>query len=199
MMLEPTVIDNLLPPSYANQIEFDLLQWNFPWYYVNDVTFKNYGTNGGLAHVAYDEGTPPSNWYSFIKPVVYHIADAVGKPIDKLLRIRVGFLTPSNQEAYSCNAPHVDFLIPHITACYYVSDSDGDTIVYDKKLADAGIPISNQRLIEYAEQTDFNAISKCTPVKNRVCVFDGMSFHSSTKPKQHDRRLVITINYVPQY
>jgi hypothetical protein len=36
-------------------------------------------------------------------------------------------------------------------------------------------------------------------VKGSICSFDGMRFHASSTPKTSKRRVVITINYVPQH
>lgn len=195
-------IDNLLPIGYADQIEDDLTKFRFPWYYVNDVTYigqqDGYGDNCGLVHVAYDYGEgPPSEWYPFIKPLVYAIEQSTFTKIKTLLRIRVGFLLKTHELNYKFNTPHVDFLFPHLTACYYVNDSDGDTILFDKVLNDVGPTINDSTLSEYIKVTDFNAVYQSPPKKNSLCLFDGLRFHSSTKPQKHNRRLVITVNYVP--
>jgi hypothetical protein len=190
------IIDNLLPQGYANQIEEDLLRVGFPWYYVNDVTNDKYGNNSGLVHLAFDIGTPPSEWYPFIRPMVYSIEQAEGQDIQELLRIRVGFLTkivPST--AYKYNTPHVDFLIPHHTACYYVNDSDGDTVLFDKFLSNVGDVCNEETLNNYGKTADFDVVKRSSPRKNSVCIFNGERFHSSTSPQHHDRRLVITVNY----
>ena len=189
------IFDKIIPTGYANQIEADLTRTGFPWFYIDDITNENYGNNSGLVHAAYDYGKQPSDWFPFIKPLTYAIEEANEKPIIELLRIRVGFLTRTEIAQY--NTPHVDFTMGHYTACYYVNDSDGDTVVFDQQLAGVNSTnITEQVLKEYVEQTTFTVAQQCTPKKGRVCIFDGTRFHASTKPKQHDRRLVITVNYV---
>jgi hypothetical protein len=190
------IIDNLLPSGYANQIEEDLLRVSFPWYYVKDVTNDKYGNNSGLVHLAFDFGTPPSDWYPFIRPMVYSIEQAEGQAIQELLRIRIGFLTKIVPGVdYKYNTPHVDFLVPHHTACYYVNDSDGDTVIFDKFLSDVGDVCNEETLNYYGKTADFGIVKRCAPQKNSVCIFNGQRFHSSTSPQHHDRRLVITVNY----
>lgn len=190
------IVDNLLPRGYANQIEEDLMRVAFPWYYVNDVTNDKYGNNSGLVHLAFDFGTPPSEWYPFIRPMVYSIEQAECQDIQELLRIRVGFLTKIVPEAdYKYNTPHVDFLIPHRTACYYVNDSDGDTVLFDKFLSDVGDVCNEETLNNYGKTADFGVVKRSPPRKNSLCMFNGERFHSSTSPQTHSRRLVITINY----
>jgi hypothetical protein len=190
------IFDKIIPAGYADQIEADLMRTQFPWYYINDVTNKSYGNNSGLTHLAYDTGKPPTEWFPFIRPMVYGIEEAAGHKVQQLLRVRVGFLYPTpNHKVY--NTPHVDFTIPHYTACYYACDSDGDTVLFDKKLTD--MPSTNyteDAMQQYVSETDFEVVESCTPKKGRLCLFDGLRFHSSTKPQHHDRRFVITVNYI---
>jgi hypothetical protein len=190
------VFDKIIAQGYTDQIESDLLRREFPWYYINDVTTPGYGSNSGLAHVAYDHGTPPSEWYPFIKPLVYSIAEANDHPLTQLFRIRIGFLSKVSDAAYSHNTPHVDFLWPHYTACYYVNDSDGDTVLFDQHLDEIGSEITDNTIKEYTDRTRFTTVASAAPKKGRVCIFNGKRFHASTKPRDHDRRLVITVNYI---
>lgn len=191
------IVDNLLPQGYADQIETDLLSMPFPWHYIDDVTNKSYGSNSGFAHLAYDLGKQPTEWYAFLKPLVYHIEQAQSKRILELLRIRVGLLTPTGDVEYTHNTPHIDFTMPHYTACYYVTDSDGDTVVFDQHLSNTNITnVTEEALIGYVKATEFTVDGRASPKKNSVCIFDGLQFHASTKPKNNNRRIVITINYV---
>lgn len=190
------IFDKIIPQGYADQIEADLMRTQFPWYYINDITNKGYGNNSGLTHLAYDTGKQPTDWFPFIRPMVYGIEEAAGHQIQQLLRIRVGFLYPTpNHMVY--NTPHVDFTFPHYTACYYACDSDGDTVLFDKKLTDLpGTAYTEEAMQQYVAETDFKVVESCAPKKGSVCLFDGLRFHSSTKPQHHDRRFVITVNYI---
>lgn len=194
------VFSDLLPIGYANQIENDMLSTQVPWYYINDVTNKNYGCNSGFVHVAYDFGNEPSTWYPFLKPITYQIESVTGHSIRQLLRIRVGLLTRTLEPQYQYNTPHLDFLMPHYTACYYVNDSDGDTVLFNQVRSDMNTnEISDSTVIDYVSKTNFTIEQKCTPRKNSLCVFDGWRFHSSTKPRDSARRIVITINYIAEH
>lgn len=189
--------DKIIPQGYADQIEADIMAMKFPWYYIKDVTNKNYGSNSGLTHLAFNFGNEPSDWFPFIMPLVYSITEAAGHTLEKLLRIRVGCLTQTHDTSYMHNTPHLDFTMPHYTACYYVNDSDGDTIVFDQTMQDMNTTdITEDALYDYVAKTNFTIAKQATPKKGSLCVFDGLHFHASTKPKQHDRRIVITINYI---
>ena len=194
-MTDIQIHDKIIPQGYADQIEADILRWQFNWNYVNDVTNPDYGNNSGLVHMAYNHNSEPSPWYPFIKPLVYAITEAQGIPLTELYRIRVGFLMPNDQPEYDHNTPHVDFFWPHYTACYYVNDSDGDTVLFDQTTKEVGNALSVETLNEYVAKTTFTEAARCEPKKGRVCIFSGDRFHSSTKPRNHSRRLVITVNY----
>jgi hypothetical protein len=195
-MTDIQILDKVIPQGYANQIEADVLRTGFPWYFIDDVTNPNYGSNSGLVHPAFDFGQQPSEWYAFIKPLVYAIEEATGNPMSELLRIRVGCLTPTNEVGYDFNTPHVDFTMNHWTACYYVNDSDGDTVLFDQTLDQVGTGnIDEQRLIDFVKQSEFTVAQRCSPQKGRLCIFNGKRFHSSTKPTA-GKRVVITVNYI---
>lgn len=190
------IFNKVIPQGYADQIEQDLMRRQFPWYYINDVTSDAYGNNSGFSHVAYDLGVQPSEWYPFLMPLVYAIEEAAGHKITQLLRIRVGMLLKTDEPEYDYNTPHLDFLMPHYTACYYVNDSDGDTILFNQGRSDIeGEELTENTVINYVKDTDFTIEQRCTPKKGQVCLFDGMRFHSSSKPKETSRRIVITVNY----
>jgi hypothetical protein len=191
------IFNKIIPQGYANQIEDDVLAMKFPWYYIKDVTNKNYGSNSGLTHLAYNYGNEPSDWFPFIMPIVYSIAEAAGHELEQLLRIRVGCLPQTHEIGYEYNTPHLDFTMPHYTACYYVNDSDGDTVVFDQTAYDMTTTnICEDTLLEYVQCTNFTVAQRSTPKKGRLCIFDGLRFHASTKPKENDRRIVLTVNYI---
>lgn len=195
-MTDIQVFDKIIPQGYADAIEEDLHLTPFPWYYISDVTGSGYGSNSGLAHIAYDLGKQPSDWFPFFKPLVYSIVEAAGHELVELLRIRVGFLG-QQKEVLQYNAPHLDFTMPHYTACYYATDSDGDTVLFDQTAHDTRLQeFTEENLKQYVKNTNFTVAKSVAPKKGRVCVFDGLRFHSSTFPQHHERRLVITVNYV---
>lgn len=198
------IIENLLPNGYINDIQKDVTRTGFQWFYIRDVTNQNYGSNSGFVHPAFDYGKQPTEWYPYIKPLVYSIEEAHGEPITQLLRIRVGLLLPTNEPNYEYNTPHVDFLWEHKTACFYVNDSDGDTVIFKQRLEEVeeiseyniNKQINEESIKKYTEKTKFEIIKTISPVKNRLVIFDGLNFHASTKPKINETRIVITVNFI---
>jgi hypothetical protein len=127
--------------------------------------------------------------------LVYSIEQAHGQRMEDLYRIRVGFLTPTNESGGKYNTPHVDFLWDHYTACFYVNDSDGDTVIFKDTINELSGEVCEESLNEFANEHDFTILESIRPQRNRVCIFNGKNFHASTKPKINERRLVITVNY----
>ena len=190
------LIDNVISKSYADAIEDDIMQSKFPFYYINDVTNANYGDNSGWTHLPFNLGTEPTQWFAFMKPLALIIADAIELPMSQLLRIRIGLLTPGNTNDF--NTPHIDFATPHHTVCYYVNDSDGDTVVFDQTMhGEPTDQFTEKAIYEHVTKTKFTIAARATPKKGSICSFDGLRFHASSNPKISKRRVVITINYVP--
>ena len=71
------------------------------------------------------------------------------------------------------------------------------TLVNDKDIALQASPYRNKTTLVAVSSTvsNFTVAKTCSPKKGRVCIFDGSRFHASTKPQDHSRRLVITVNY----
>lgn len=62
--------------------------------------------------------------------------------------------------------PHIDFDVPHTVVLYYLNDSDGDTLLYNKQ---------------------GQIMKRVSPKKGRALVFDGSILHSGGIPKQGPR------------
>ena len=81
-------------------------------------------------------------------------------------------MTTSINKAWK-NEPHIDMKEKHKVILFYLNDSDGDTYFYDK---------------------DHNIIDSVTPKENRAVLFDGSILHSSSKPVEFAKRIVLNIN-----
>jgi hypothetical protein len=107
--------------------------------------------------------------------VVYRILDTIEERSDLLLknsfRAQVNFTYPQKNNLPT--PPHVDADFDHQVLIYYVFDSDGDTIFYDK---------------------DLNVIKTCTPKAGRFVLFDGSILHSARPPDSYEKRVVVNIN-----
>ena len=88
-----------------------------------------------------------------------------------IFRLRWGMTTTLNK--IHKHDPHTDILTPHKVILFYLNDSDGDTYFYDK---------------------EHKIIDSVTPKGNRAVLFDGSILHSSSKPIEFAKRIVLNIN-----
>lgn len=103
-----------------------------------------------------------------------------------LLEARSFLQLPLNKEyiGTGVDTPHLDRTTPHIVFLYYVTDSDGDTVIYDYKSKD-------ENDIPYFE--DIKELKRITPKQGRVVVFDGLHWHTAEQPTK-DVRCIINFN-----
>jgi hypothetical protein len=108
-------------------------------------------------------------------------------------RYKINFLS---SEYYSENRNemdgiHIDTIRPHVSMVYYVNDSEGDTVFYQ-------LEGKNEDIIEYLSKKEYNRFKKyksVSPNKGKVVVFNGLTPHHSTYPK-NGNRFVINFNTV---
>lgn len=77
------------------------------------------------------------------------------------------------------NPAHIDFYKPHQVVLYYVNNSDGDTILYDKVLGE--------------DPETLKEIERFHPNQGDFVVFDGLRYHSSSSPIENFHRC--TLNF----
>jgi 2OG-Fe(II) oxygenase superfamily len=111
--------------------------------------------------------------------------------ISKLVRIRGGMTTRTPYPVV--HAPHVDWDNFHMTALYYVNDADGETIFYKETREETETMSS----FEWAKDRQFTVLQKVQPKADRMVLFDGRIYHSSTSPTTVDYRLTINYNWLP--
>ena len=197
------VIDSLLPKVYQDALEETITGELFEWSYAKDVVWQHYHdkikqVNDGLNHILHVpnfEENESEHW-PLIKPMLYYIEEQSGLKINKLLRARVGLLQRAYPTDLLWNNEHVDNTFPHYTAIYYVNDSDGPTYIFDQRITDVPHPNkTSEQIIKYVNNTEFTPALASEPKKGKCVIFDGQRFHSSSKPKNHSNRIVISFNW----
>ena len=164
-----TVIKDAIPNCLHNYIQEIILSNTFPWYYYNNIAGYDPSVNNevGFASVIV---TPDLK--DLLSSILYITAKQQDITIKNILRIRAGmFLRSSTKQVHT---PHIDHNVQHLTMLYYLIDSDGPTYFYDN---------------------NNNIIKTVDPVKGTAVIFDGHIKHSSSKPINSDRRVVINFNF----
>ena len=175
------IIDDFLSQSYADEIENILNSPNQEWYFNRNISQDdktknlNYGFSYWICHP--EAGLTSSRISFFLQPFLLQIQDVI--QANKLVRCRLDMTVCSGQKVL--HEPHVDMPgFSNTTVIYYVSDADGDTVLYNEK----------QSSNEYTVKTTV------TPKKNRLFVFDGNLYHTGHSPMTHQNRVLINSNFI---
>ena len=98
-----------------------------------------------------------------------------------LFRAKVNLTSPCPPyNSYEPHTPHVDLgyddgtKIDHMVCIYYINESDGPTMFFDK---------------------DWNEEDIVYPKKGRAIIFDGNTFHAGSSPVQSPFRMVMNIDF----
>lgn len=184
--------ENAVPVAYQEDLEELIFSREFPWYIVNE-RFSTGKFSTAFSHYLLDDGpsmpkgTTATPYFTNFAPIVYVMADLLGKELDKVLRVRAGMLMPTNlaDNSIPCNDvnpgddAHIDFRIPHYTGLYYANNSDGDTVVFN----------------ETRPSDTYTEMTRSTPQRGKIFIFNGEHYHKSSRPVVTSGRAVITFNF----
>ena len=183
------VIDNFLSKSYFKEVSSYIQSIDFKWTYIKNIGIyykekENIERKFGFSHTFIkDNGSPTSELANFLKPMFLNILDLTNK--EKIIRARA--VMTNNVGKSVLYERHVDLYRPHASAIFYINESDGDTILYDKK-------IFTQEEFDN-KKNDYSILKKVSPKPNRLLVFDGNTLHSSMSPTKNNTRIIINSNY----
>jgi len=126
-----------------------------------------------LVHVAYkDKQKIKTVYFPFFYELFEEIVQKVIKKDVQLLRLKVNLLFKKDKP--SINIFHLDDSKDkdYKTIIYYINDSDGDTVIYNK-----------------------GKLKRISPKAGKVLLLDGDLYHASSNPNKYDIRKVININF----
>lgn len=178
-------IENILPETEYNQLHDAITSFKFDWHYLPGTVppevkqvvsasnpFQLY-ESGQFIHLFYDQH-PLSPYWNLVEPIL----NMLDREIVEIGRIKANLLTQNSSGKPLVNCPHVDRDTPgwH-SLVYYVEDSDGDTVLFDKK--------GNQGFDNLEIQ------DTASPKKNSAVMFESDWYHTSTNPVDTSRRIVL--------
>lgn len=188
---------NAVPLSLFDKVKDFIESDNFPWFYSCNTAYTSNESrfddlyNGSFGHVAVMDGRKNSEIAHSLEDCLLTVLDSVNKKLDRLHRIRIGFIPIGAVPIV--NIPHVDVPYNHTVGLLYLNDSDGDTIVYNEKFN----PYGSYEISKYYEEhlnSQVTEYRRFTPEENKFIMFDGMHYHSSSTPIKTKRR--IAVNFV---
>ena len=180
------VIDDFVNPTYYKAIENGILT-NFVWSWNSDISG---GTSNlfGFSHELFDAGKPVSQFHEFLSPM---FLQAGGETYVKVLLRARGDMTVISGEQVTYE-PHID--MPkheeHVNMIFYIEDSDGDTIIYKEKF----FPQEGQHVVPQQSKT-LTEEQRISPKANRLVIFSGEHWHTGQSPKEHNRRVILNLNF----
>lgn len=189
------VLDDLVNSIDRDRFEYSLTHGDFGWYLGdNDTTVDEYLFRKNKAlfpnireslqlshHFCYPnpaDGKTVINSGSYNDAIV--LFNNVIKHLDidnlEIFRIKANLqIRCEGNKVENHNTPHVDsHTRKHFVAIYYVNDSDGDTILFNK---------------------DNTEKIRVTPKKGRFVVFDGDILHTGSHPIISTKRAVVNYNF----
>ena len=185
------VFDDLIEKPLQKKIKSTLMNI-FPWYYLNDVSADHWSENQerpAFNHLFYDNYNENSDFCWMPQEIVSKVIVELKLKITQIIQSRTFLQLPLSSRYLkndTVDNAHVDSEINHLVFLYYVIDSDGDTIIYDKKW-EKGIQHLN------SEETAKLLIKKrVTPKQGRLVVFDGRYWHTAEQPKYNKRCVINT-------
>lgn len=175
---------------------------NMPWYFRPQIANFSNSVDGkeefkdpnitdasAFTHTFISKGVLHSDFFDNISCILTAFEKTEGVSIDKIIRVRGRLTTPvpgHTLEKY--NPPHVDLMspTPFKTLIYYVQDSDGDTIFFDKFYDQ-----TNQRV----KNVDLKKVLQQTPKKGHAVYFDGWQYHAGNSPVNYSSRCIINFDF----
>lgn len=189
------VYDNILTDNVFNQLKEKILDGNIPWYFFRTSLVNPVDDNVltySFTHMVSVEGVANSPLYDTVYLCILSMLDKCEIKPTKINRIRIGLLHAQNYNHR--NDPHVDFPAPHSVGLFYLNTSNGPTTIYKEKYD----PFSKVDPVEYYANNlnkNLTVDKEVGCIENRLVIFDGMTYHSSTHPTDVPRRIAINFNF----
>ena len=175
------IIEKLLPQGVESRVHDLMTAIQFPWYWhAENIGSESPSENiPQLTHMFYQDKKGSSiQWNSSVSLIVSHFAQKTNINVKKIIRVEGNLISNLAHKKESLdNLIHLDMERDqpgnYISFVYYVMDSDGDTIIYED---------------------DKKTIVESSPPRQGNCIwFNSKTWHRSSVPINHNRRIVINI------
>lgn len=177
------IVDNIIDTQLQETIKDTLLSKSFNWFYISDVTNVNQNKQQrpGFEHNFVINEKINSDFHNLVLPIIKNSCLHINYNFTKIIQGRSFLQLPLNIKDKKIDTPHLDLLTSHLVILYYVTTSDGDTVIYKNKY-------NKNNAIPYFE--DLKELKRVTPRQGRVVLFDGLHWHTSQQPKKNVRCII---------
>lgn len=193
MIKYPVVLQNVVPEETQEELKTIMFETLFPWFLQRSLSnscptnfTENFSSAPGFAHVFYNENGMIGNFYNYIKPVIDASCIQLGIEYKGLYYGRAFLQNPLTTHS-GLTTPHIDTAQNHIVLIYYVIDSDGETVIFNKS--------ADSKLEEITQINKENIVQKIMPRQGNVLAFNGNTYHANILPKEH-MRCIINFNLI---
>jgi hypothetical protein len=188
MIKYPIVLQNVVPEDKQEELKMIMFESLFPWFYRSSLSKscykifdKDFSNAPGFAHVFFNDDGMIGDFYNYLEPVVTAACKELDIPYKGLYYGRAFFQHPLTTHS-GLTIPHVDNPKEHIVLIYYVMDSDGETVIFDKTTDNP-----QEQITDISEK---NIVQKIMPRQGNVLAFNGNTYHANILPKEHMRCIV---------
>lgn len=173
------LIHKFASTALANFIEDTFASEHFSWFWNSSVTYSNEVHDAKndfqFIHCLFRNGAITSEYFDVVRIIMHLFESKTGIDIKGIVRAKANLMTKSiwSEEDLN-NSIHTDYENDnYVSLIYYVSDSDGDTVIYD----------NDRKTI----------VDTVAPIKGNLIYFKANQPHRPTPPSKHKRRIVINI------
>lgn len=194
----PTVVENSLSRTLFNELQNCVLDdFKFAWYYAPLTAIPaEFGEENPLgysfAHNAVLDGKDNSEYAEIARTCINEALKNTSYKLKKLYRARFGLITSVGENI--THDPHIDFHFPHKTGLLYLTNTEGNTFIYDEKY-DWQSSLSHMEYRNKYYTENLKVLHESVPLENKLIVFPGEHYHSSSSTKNTLRRIVLNFNF----
>jgi|688.fasta_scaffold681320_2 hypothetical protein len=180
------IIDDIISLNEQEKIKQTLFEnTSFPWYYRKDVSYTespHTQSRPGFSHQFVFNGKP-SAFHTLTHNIIENAALEINLKEVTVIQARSFLQLPldENFTGRDIDTPHIDLREPHWVFLYYVTDSDGDTIIFENEFKENEEPPFFEQLRGYAT---------ITPKQGRLVIFDGKQWHTAVQPRKNVRCII---------
>jgi len=195
--MQTKIIDNVIPKNIQDEIEKAVLDIRFPWHFISSSDISSLAYQGYLKEKQdlYQDTNiidPPQFFQSLLsdkgEPTFFFgwftpILDAIKFDGMRILRMKINMTFPyAGSSNLSYGIPHVDLPdeVGYTTGIYYLTDADGDTIIFNEK---------------HGHQGRLSIQTKVNPTKGKLVLFEGSTLHAPMPTFSNKVRIVLNINF----
>mgnify|MGYP003115170448 FL=1 len=179
---------NLLNQKEINFIKDIILGNSFPWYYHQASTTKECPvyTHTLIHRYNINEEKPVinSNVFSFFEKIILKFCKKHGIKIKTFTRATLNSISFNKKKKV---VAHVDHNFKHKVIMIYLNNTDGETIVYDKRFDN-----KNSLLLSHK----MKILKTIKPELYKIVCWDGSYYHAATYPKDNNRRVVFVATFI---